>query len=224
MTAAKTPVLFATFKDPHHPDNADALEDVVEKATTALKAGKVVAFPTDTVYGLGASVFNSEAVEKIYQIKERPSEKPLSVLIGSAKEMDNVAAKIPNAAVLLAKTFWPGPLTIILNKNSKIPDTVTRSKKTIGLRVPNHPVALALIQKAGPLACPSANISGKTDPTSAQDVLADLDGKIDLLIDGGETKIQIPSTIIDMTENPPKILRTGGLSIDEIKKCIGDVQ
>ncbi|WNY25829.1 L-threonylcarbamoyladenylate synthase [Methanolapillus millepedarum] len=224
MTFSKTIVFPLSVKEKPNPADRMVFETVIEHAAAALMSGQVIAFPTDTVYGLGASVFDAKAVEKIYQIKERPSEKPLSVLIGSADDMKQIAADVPAVALLLAEKFWPGPLTIILNKNSKIPDNVTCGKKTVGLRVPNHPVALSLIQKTGPLACPSANLSGKKDPKSAADVLADLDGKIDILIDGGETKIQISSTIIDLTENPPKILRQGGLSIESIKECIGDLQ
>ncbi|MDV0446862.1 Threonylcarbamoyl-AMP synthase [Methanosarcinaceae archaeon Ag5] len=224
MEFSKTIVFPLPVKDAPTPADQAVFDTVIEHAAAALTGGQIVAFPTDTVYGLGAGAFDAKAVDKIYRAKGRPPEKPLSILIGSAGDMKKMASDVPESAFILAEKFWPGPLTIILNKNSQIPDNVTCGKKTVGLRVPNHPVALALIQKTGPLACPSANLSGNSDPKSAANVLADLDGKIDLLIDGGETTIQMPSTIIDLTENPPKILRRGGLSVESIQACIGDIQ
>ena len=203
--------------------NSDAFETAVAEAAAVLQSGKVVSFPTETVYGLGASVFDSSAVLKIYEAKGRSFDKPLSILISSIEDAKTIAAEIPISAVILAEKFWPGPLTIILNKKSDIPDQITAGKKTVGLRVPAHPAALELVRRAGPLACPSANSSGNREPLTAADVLEDLDGKIDVLIDGGKTQVQMPSTIIDLTVQPPKILRKGGLDIEEIKKYIGEV-
>lgn len=203
-----------------------ALEDfetAVQAAADALINGKIAAFPTETVYGLGACISNENAVLKIYQAKGRIPEKPLSVLISSAEDMKLIAEEIPKEAQKLAKAFWPGPMTIILKKKANISDKITAGRETVGLRVPAHPAALEIVRRAGPLACPSANKSDGREPKSATDVLADLDGKIDLLIDGGETEIQKPSTIIDLTVTPPKILRKGGLDIPEIVKCIGEV-
>jgi L-threonylcarbamoyladenylate synthase len=201
----------------------EIFSDVINETVSALKSGQLAAFPTETVYGVGACMNNENAVIEIYKIKGRPPDKPLSVLIGSIQDMEKMAADIPDLAYQLAKCFWPGPMTLILNKNLIIPDSVTAGKKTIGLRIPAHPVPLELVKKAGPLACPSANLSGGKDPKTAADVLEHLFGKIDILIDGGETALKIPSTIIDLTTMPPKILRKGGLDINDIKKCIGDI-
>ena len=203
--------------------NSVAFETAVAEATTALQSGNTVAFPTETVYGLGASVFDPDAVLKIYEAKGRSFDKPLTILIRSLDDAKEIASVVPKNAVILAEKFWPGPLTIILNKNTGLFDRITAGKETVGLRVPAHPVALELVRRAGPLACPSANLSGNREPTSATDVLEDLNGKIDVLIDGGETKVRMPSTIIDLTVQPPKILRKGGLDIEDIKKYIGEV-
>ncbi|MCL2141488.1 MAG: L-threonylcarbamoyladenylate synthase [Methanimicrococcus sp.] len=203
--------------------NSDEFSNVINETALALKSGKLAAFPTETVYGVGACMNNEKAVLEIYKIKGRPPEKPLSVLIGSTKDMKEMAADIPDFAYQLADRFWPGPMTLILNKNPNIPDSVTAGKKTIGLRIPAHPIPLELVKIAGPLACPSANLSGERDPKTAADVLEHLYGKIDILIDGGETSLKIPSTIIDLTAMPPKILRKGGLDINDIKKCIGEI-
>jgi L-threonylcarbamoyladenylate synthase len=197
--------------------------EVISKTASVLLSGKLAAFPTETVYGVGACMNNEKAVLEIYNIKGRPPDKPLSVLIGSPHDMEKMAADIPDLAYRLADRFWPGPMTLILNKNPSIPDSVTAGKNTIGLRIPAHPVPLALVKIAGPLACPSANLSGERDPKTAQDVSEHLLGKIDILIDGGETALKIPSTIIDLTTAPPKILRKGGLDISDIKECIGEV-
>lgn len=202
---------------------SEDFETAVGAAAEALRNGKTAAFPTETVYGLGACITDEKAVLKIYEVKGRIPEKPLSILISSAGDMKLIAEDIPEKAQTLAEKFWPGPMTLILTKKSVISDKITGGKETVGLRVPAHPVALEIVRRAGPLACPSANLSGGREPKSAGDVLADLDGKIDLLIDGGETEIQKPSTIIDLTVTPPKILRKGGLDISEIIKCIGEV-
>jgi L-threonylcarbamoyladenylate synthase len=201
----------------------DDFETAVDAAAVALKSGKIVAFPTETVYGLGASITDESAVLKIYEAKGRVPEKPLSILLSTAEDMNKIAAEIPEDAKKLANEFWPGPLTIILKKRAEISDKITAGKDTVGLRVPAHPATLEIVRRAGPLACPSANKSSSREPKSADDVFSDLNGKIDLLIDGGETKIQKPSTIVDLTVSPPKILRKGGLEIDEIRKIIGDV-
>lgn len=206
------------------PDTEEsAFEMIIRETAEALLNGETAAFPTETVYGIGASIFNENAVLKIYQIKGRPPEKPLSILIGSAEDMEKAASEIPGSARLLAEKFWPGPLTMILKKREEISDKITAGKGTIGLRVPAHPVPLALVRLTGPLACPSANLSGTDEPKSAEDVLKNLGGKIDVLIDGGKTSLGIPSTIIDLTSVPPKILRKGGLDVIEIKKIIGEV-
>ncbi|WNY29088.1 Threonylcarbamoyl-AMP synthase [Methanimicrococcus stummii] len=195
-----------------------------ETAANALLNGKIAAFPTETVYGLGARISDENAVLKVYKAKGRVPEKPLSILISSVDDMEKIAAEIPETARILAEKFWPGPLTIILKKKAEISNKITAGKETVGLRVPAHPAALEIVRLSGPLACPSANLSGSREPKSTADVLADLDGKIDILIDGGDTLIQKPSTIIDLTVQPPKILREGGLDISEIKEWIGETE
>lgn len=204
-------------------ENEENFKTAVSAAAAALMEGKAAAFPTETVYGIGACISNENAVLNIYQIKGRPSEKPLSILIASAADMEKIAEDIPAEAFTLADKFWPGPLTIILKKRKDISDSITAGKETVGLRVPAHPIALEIVRRVGPLACPSANTSDSREPKSAADVLEDLNGKIDILIDGGETKFQKPSTIIDLTVNPPKILRKGGADIIEIRNCIGEI-
>lgn len=193
-------------------------------ASDALKKGKIVAFPTETVYGLGASIADEKAIAQIYRAKGRMPEKPLSVLVSSIGDAEKTVAELPKSARQLAEEFWPGPLTMILKKSSAISTLITAGKSTVGVRVPAHPAALEIVRRAGPLACPSANLSGRREPKTAADVLEDLDGKIDLLIDGGKTALQAPSTIIDLTATPPKILRRGGLDIEKIKECIGELQ
>jgi len=203
--------------------NTDSFEKIIEETSLALKNGQIAAFPTETVYGLGAVISYEKAVLNIYRAKGRPPEKPLSILIGKAEEMDEIAQNIPKSARLLAEKFWPGPLTIILTKKDQISDKVTAGKKTVGIRMPAHEIPLSILIKTGPLACPSANLSGGEEPTSAEDVLRDLENKIDILIDGGKTDYKIPSTIIDLTVVPPRILRKGGTDVIEIRKIIGDV-
>ena len=203
--------------------NTDSFEKIIEETSLALKTGQIAAFPTETVYGLGAVISDEKAVLNIYRAKGRPPEKPLSILIGKAEEMDEIAQNIPKSARLLAEKFWPGPLTIILTKKDQISDRVTAGKKTVGIRMPAHEIPLSILIKTGPLACPSANLSGGEEPTSAEDVLRDLENKIDILIDGGKTDYKIPSTIIDLTVVPPRILRKGGTDVIEIRKIIGDV-
>jgi L-threonylcarbamoyladenylate synthase len=219
MTFFKTRVLKI---DPSSPD-AD-LDDIVSEASALIGKDGIVSFPTDTVYGLGGCAFSERAVENIFKAKMRPPEKALSVLIGSAGDMESVAADIPESARILAEKFWPGALTIILRKKDVIPDSVTRGKDSVGLRVPAHPVALALLKKCGPLACPSANISGNRAPQTCDEVLEDLDGRIDLAIDGGKTPLGLSSTIIDLTGDVPVILRKGSISAEQIRSCIGDVR
>ena len=203
--------------------NTDSFEKIIEETSLALKSGQTAAFPTETVYGLGAVISDENAVLNIYRAKGRPPEKPLSILIGKAEDMDEIAQNIPKSARLLAEKFWPGPLTMILTKRDDISDQVTAGKKTVGIRMPAHEIPLEILKRTGPMACPSANLSGGEEPATAEDVLKDLENKIDILIDGGKTKFKIPSTIIDLTAVPPKILRKGGTDVMEIKKIIGDV-
>lgn len=182
----------------------------IEKAALALKRGGLVAFPTETVYGLGANLLDKKAVEKVYRIKNRPRKKPLTVHIADVATVKKMAGMIPPMAGRLMDRYWPGPLTIILKDR--------RGKKT-GFRMPDNKVALLLIKKAGvPVVAPSANISGNRPPVSAKEVLRDLGGEIDIVIDSGKTKIGVESTVVDMTGRTPKILREGTISKTEIER------
>lgn len=181
-----------------------------EKAGQILKDGGIVAFPTDTVYGLGAIYKDEKAVAKIFEAKGRDEKKPLSILVSDAKEVEQIADDICPEAIKLMEKYWPGALTLIFKKKAGIPDNVTASGDTIGVRMPKSDVARDLIKAAGmPLAAPSANTSGKRSSVSAEDVKEDLDGKIDMLIDGGACDIGIASTVVDVTKKPFKILREG---------------
>ena len=195
------------------------MKDKLAKAAEILAAGGLVAVPTETVYGLAANGLNAEAVAKIYEVKGRPETKPISLLVSGMEEVETLCEKIPESAYTLAQCFWPGPLTMILWKKPIVPALVTAGGTTIGVRCPAHEKTLALIQKAGfPLAAPSANLSGQPSPKNAQQVLAYFDGKIEGVIDGGPCAVGIESTIVDLTAHPPKILRLGGLSKEEIER------
>ena len=184
--------------------------------------GGLVGVPTETVYGLAADGLNAAAVEKIYEVKNRPETKPISLLVAGMTQVQKFCADIPVLAHTLAAAFWPGPLTMVLKKRENVPETVTAGGETVGVRCPDHPLTLALIAETGcPLAAPSANLSGMASPKSAAEVLAYFDGKIDAVIDGGCCAIGVASTIIDLTGEKPRLLRAGGLSCAEIFKKTG---
>lgn len=190
-----------------------------------LKRGEVVAFPTETVYGLGADALNADAVRKIYEAKGRPADNPLIVHVAGAEQISLLAAEIPEAAIKLTKAFSPGPLTVVYRKKASVPDIVTGGLDTVGVRIPSHPVALALLREAGvPVCAPSANLSTKPSPTTAAHVLEDLDGRIPAILDGGACSVGIESTVVDVTTARPRILRKGGIPAEEIVKVIGDVE
>lgn len=207
-------------------DNIVDNDESYSQAVNTLRNGGVVAFPTETVYGLGALATNAEAVHKIFQAKGRPSDNPLIVHIGKQEEVAKYAVNIPATAQKLMDTFWPGPLTLVFERMPNIiAPNVTPGVSTIGIRMPNHPVALTLLRKLGePLAAPSANRSGKPSPTMAEHVQQDLDGRIPLIVDGGVTGVGLESTVLDMTTEPPTILRPGGATQEMIEKVIGAVQ
>ena len=190
--------------------------DLMPQARAVLNKGGLVAFPTDTVYGVGALVFDGPAVESIYRAKDRPIEKAIPVLIGDAEDMEKVGMNIPETAYRLATRFWPGPLTVVIPKKPTLPESVSATA-TVGVRVPDHAVARALLRAAGPMAVTSANISGQPSPSTAEEVFAQLGGRIDLIIDGGKTPGGVPSTVIDCTENDLKILRAGPISLEAIR-------
>ncbi len=198
-------------------------EKDLSEAAKLIQNGETVAFPTDTVYGLGADAGNEEAVKKIFTVKARPAGRALNVLLAEKNDLNKYAKDVPKEALLLTENFWPGPLTIVLKKRNTFAPSVTANLNTIGLRMPKHPLTLKFIKECGfPLAAPSANTSGRPSPTTADHVLQDLDGKISAVIDGGETPFGIESTIVDLSEiEKPIILRPGGITKNQIEKVIG---
>ena len=197
-----------------------------QQTVDCLRNGGLVAFPTETVYGLGALATDPNATKQIFEAKGRPSDNPLIVHIGTKEEVNTYAAEIPETAHKLMDAFWPGPLTLIFNeKPGVIAESVTVGRGTVGLRMPDHPVALKLLRLlGGPLAAPSANRSGKPSPTKASHVARDLDGRIPFILDGGATGVGVESTVIDMTSTPPAILRPGGITVEMIESVIGPVR
>jgi L-threonylcarbamoyladenylate synthase len=189
------------------------------RAVEVLLSGGLVAFPTDTVYGLGALAFDRKAVESIYTAKDRPVEKAIPVLIGDMEDLGKVCLEIPEIALKLADLFWPGPLTLVIPKNPELSEAVSAGT-TVGLRIPDHPVALDLLRRAGPMAVTSANLSGQPSPNSAQEVFTQLGGRIALILDGGVTPGGIPSTVVDCTSGKPQIIRVGPIPQDEILSAI----
>ena len=201
------------------PGNIDA--DVMEQAGKLIAAGELVAFPTETVYGLGGDALDPDASRKIYAAKGRPSDNPLIVHIAEFDDMKRVAREVPEQARKLADAFWPGPLTMIVWKSDAVPEATTGGMQTVAVRMPNHPVALELIRRSGCLiAAPSANTSGRPSPTEAQHVAEDLSGKIAMILDGGPVGIGIESTIIDLTEEKPMILRPGYITPEMLSKVL----
>lgn len=197
----------------------------IHRAVEYLLQDEVVAFPTETVYGLGGNAYSDKAIEKIFAAKGRPSDNPLIVHIGSTKQLDELVSCISSKAQKLIENFWPGPLTLIFNKKgTKLSDKVTSGLQTVAVRMPDNPIAITLIKKANiPVAAPSANESGKPSPTQAKHVLADLNGKIAAIVDGGPTGVGIESTVVDCTVEPPLILRPGGISQEQLERVIGTV-
>ena len=191
----------------------------IETAASLLKEGKLVAFPTETVYGLGASVFNTDALNKVFIAKGRPKDNPLIAHVGSVEEMEILAETVSDDAKALAEAFFPGPLTLVLPAKKSIPKEATGGLDTIAIRMPNHPIALALLTMSGPLCAPSANLSGKPSPTNAYHVLEDLDGKIDAVLDGGQCTVGIESTVLQL-DPMPVILRPGIITAEQISAVI----
>lgn len=202
--------------DPGHIDT-----DVMEQAGKLIAEGELVAFPTETVYGLGGDALDPDASRKIYAAKGRPSDNPLIVHIADFDDMKRVAREVPEQAKKLADAFWPGPLTMIVWKSDAVPEATTGGMQTVAVRMPNHPVALELIRQSGCLiAAPSANTSGRPSPTEAQHVAEDLSGKIAMILDGGPVGIGIESTIIDLTEEKPMILRPGYITPEMLSEVL----
>lgn len=205
--------------DPEKPDMA-----AIEEAADVLRKGGTVAFPTETVYGLGANGLDGEAVGKIFAAKGRPSDNPLILHIATLGELKLLVTEFSPSAEKLMRAFWPGPLTLILPRSRVVPDVVTGGLDTVAVRMPDHVVAQLLIAKAGvPIAAPSANLSGKPSPTNAAAVWEDLNGKIDVVVDGGDSGIGVESTVVDMTAEIPVLLRPGGITLEELRVILGAV-
>ena len=196
----------------------------IQEAGAILKAGGLVAFPTETVYGLGADALNAEAAARTYAAKGRPSDNPLIVHIADMDALEKIAVDIPWSAVRLAENFWPGPLTMVFDKSEAVPYSTTGGLDTVAVRMPANQTAQELIRAAGGyVSAPSANTSGRPSPTTAEHVRVDLDGKIDMILDGGSVEIGLESTIVDMTVEPPMILRPGAVTAEMMEPVIGDV-
>lgn len=198
--------------------------DEIARAAGYLRAGELVAIPTETVYGLGANALDGNAVKKIFAAKGRPQDNPLIVHIADVSELYGIAREVPDAALKLAEAYWPGPLTIILPKSDAIPEEVSAGLDTVAIRMPSHPVANAVIRAAGvPVAAPSANISGFPSPTAAQYVIDDMNGRIACIVDGGDCEFGIESTVVTLATNPPQLLRPGAVTLEQLKAVLGDV-
>lgn len=198
---------------------------MIRKAARLVRNGKLVAFPTETVYGLGADAFNASAVRKIFGAKGRPSDNPLIVHIADVKDLSRVARDIPEKVRELARTFWPGPLTLILHRNKSIPHAVTGGGDTVAVRIPDNRIARELIRESGtPVAAPSANRSTRPSSTSADHVLEDFSGKIPLVLDGGPTPVGVESTVLDLTSRVPSILRPGKIGREELECVVGRIK
>jgi L-threonylcarbamoyladenylate synthase len=205
-----------------NPINPDP--DMIEEAADVIKKGGLVAFPTETVYGLGADALSRRAVSKIFKAKGRPPDNPIIVHVSSFNDLKKVTSEVPPVGKLLMDRFWPGPLTLLFKRRRAVPDITVAGLDTVAIRMPRHLVALSLIHACEtPIAAPSANISGSPSPTRAEHVFSDLNGRIELILDGGESNIGVESTVLDITCNPPVVLRPGGTPIEEIESQIGEV-
>ncbi len=205
------------------PENIDLQK--LEEAANALRKGEIVAIPTETVYGLGADALNPGAVEKIFKAKGRPSDNPLIVHISDREWVDRLTRSIPEKALVLMDKLWPGPLTLVMRKSSIIPGIITAGLDTVAIRMPEHPVARELIRLAGvPVAAPSANVSGRPSTTTAQHVIDDLEGKIQMVVDAGSSRVGLESTVLDVTVEPPVLLRPGGITPGQLEELIGLIE
>jgi L-threonylcarbamoyladenylate synthase len=200
-------------------------QETIERASEILRRGGLVAFPTETVYGLGADALNTSAVEKVFQAKGRPADNPLIVHIAEADQIYALASSVSFTAEKLVRNFFPGPLTLVVRRKPIVPNIVTAGLDTVAVRMPSHQVPRALIRKLQqPIVGPSANLSGKPSPTMAQHVFDDLNGKIDMILDAGPTTIGVESTVVDTTTNPPTILRLGGLTMEQLQEVVGEIR
>lgn len=216
--------MMKTVIEKYFEKNTEENEILMKEAGDIIRRGGLVAFPTETVYGLGANALDKEAAKKIYEAKGRPSDNPLIAHISDIKQVYELGKNIPKKAEKLMKKFWPGPMTLVFEKQDIVPEGVTGGLSTVAIRMPDNEVALKLIEAAGvPIAAPSANTSGRPSPTLAGHVLEDMNGRIDMIIDGGQVNIGIESTIVDMTVEPPMILRPGYITKSMLEEVIGEV-
>jgi L-threonylcarbamoyladenylate synthase len=205
-------------------DPATPSTTTIETAALALRAGRLVAFPTETVYGLGAVLGDRAALRSVFEAKGRPPTDPLIVHLPAAEELGRVVAGDDARVAELARNFWPGPLTMVLPRDASVPDEATAGGPSVGVRVPSHPVAHALLGAVGePVAAPSANRFGRISPTAAAHVLDELEGRIDVVLDGGRTTLGIESTVLDLTRSTPTVLRPGGVTVEQLRDVLGDV-
>lgn len=201
--------------------NAVAPEvEILDEAAQLIRCGELVAFPTETVYGLGADALNREAVNKIFIAKGRMPDNPLIIHVSSKEQVVDLVKSIPGEAMALMERFWPGPLTLVMESSPTVPDVVRAGSRSVGVRMPRHPVALKLIERAGPLAAPSANRSGRPSPTTADHVRHDLEGRIAAILDAGPTGMGIESTVLQVIEKPYQILRPGGIPAEELEEVL----
>lgn len=206
-------------------DKENLKDDQLMEAAEILRKGGIVAFPTETVYGLGANALETQASAKIYAAKGRPSDNPLIAHIASIDDLPKLAAQIPDAGRKLAEKYWPGPLTLVFPKKEIVPYGTTGGLDTVAVRMPSDPIATRLIRLAGvPVAAPSANTSGRPSPTRAEHVIEDLNGKIEMIIDGGEVGIGVESTIVDVSGEIPTLLRPGAITMEMLKETVGEVE
>lgn len=217
MKEIKTKIIKVNRKKPE--------KEIIMEGAKLINHGELVAFPTETVYGLGANGLDEEAVSKIFVAKGRPQDNPLILHVSSIEEVKPLVKNISQEAERLMERFWPGPLTILFKRSEAVPDIITAGLDTVAIRMPDHPVALELIKASRvPIAAPSANTSGKPSPTLAAHVLEDLNGKVNIIIDGGSTGVGLESTVLDLTEYPPTILRPGGITLEDLRKIIPEVE
>ena len=206
--------------DPENPDPAK-----IQTAAEIIQRGGLVAFPTETVYGLGADALNPAAVLALFEAKKRPLDNPPIIHVADPKEVYRLVEEVPPKAKLLMEKFWPGPLTLIFKHSNIVPNVTVAGLDTIAIRIPKHKVAIELIKKSGcPIAAPSANLAGKPSPTTAQHVYEDLNGRIDAILDSGATNIGVESTVVDLSVDPPMLLRPGGTPFEALKKVLGDMK
>ena len=206
--------------NPRNPERAR-----VQVAAEMIKKGGLVAFPTETVYGLGADALNPKAVLALFEAKKRPLDNPPIIHVENADDVYKLAKHVSPKAELLMKHFWPGPLTLVLERSQKVPEVTVAGLDTVAIRMPKHEVALALIRLSGvPIAAPSANLAGKPSPTTAEHVLDDLNGRIDAVLDGGPTHVGVESTVLDLTVSPPMVLRPGGTTFEALRQVLWEVE